>query len=407
MILVKKFGGTSVADLNCILHVAKLIKDDVDKGKSVIAVVSAMASFTNEMISKITQLSNLSYSQEELSERDVVLSAGEQISCGFLTLALESLGIKAKSWLGWQISINTDDAYGKARIKDIQVDKLKASFKNYSVAIVAGFQGVHNNRITTLGRGGSDTSAIAIAAALGAKICEIYTDVDGIYTADPNVVSKARKLDSISYEEMLEMSSLGAKVLQIRCVELAMKYNIKINILSTFAQSKGTLLLSKEEVVERNLITGITCDVHEASVTLKKVPFGFLPVFELIAKANINVDMISQNMNNEKNDITFTIQRTDVSQTKNLLKENKDKILYDSLSIDESVAKVSIIGVGMLSHSGVAYQMFKTLNEKGINILAITTSEIKISVLIPEDYAELAVRALHTVYDLDSSESIS
>ncbi|WP_339046987.1 aspartate kinase [Candidatus Mesenet endosymbiont of Phosphuga atrata] len=407
MILVKKFGGTSVANLNCILHVAKLIKDDVDKGKSVVAVVSAMAGFTNEMISKITQIPNLNYNQEELSERDVVLSAGEQISCGLLALALESLGIKAKSWLGWQIPINTDSAYGKARIKDIQVDKLKASFKNYSVAIVAGFQGIHNDRITTLGRGGSDTSAVAIAAALGAKICEIYTDVDGIYTADPNVVSKARKLDSISYEEMLEMSSLGAKVLQIRCVELAMKYNIKINILSTFTQSKGTLLLSKEEIVEKNLITGITCDTHEASVTLKKVPFGLLPVFELIAKANINVDMISQNMNNEKNDITFTIQRTDVNQTKNLLKENKDKILYDSLSIDESVAKVSIIGVGMLSHSGVAYQMFKTLNEKGINILAITTSEIKISVLILEDYVELAVRALHTAYGLDSSESIS
>lgn len=406
-ILVKKFGGTSVADLDCILHVAKLIKEDVDKGKSVVVVVSAIAGFTNEMVSKVAQIPNLAHNSEELPEYDVVLSAGEQISCGLLALTLQSIGIKAKSWLGWQIPINTDNAYGKARIKDIQVNKLKLSFKDHSVAIVAGFQGVCSDRITTLGRGGSDTSAVAIASALGAKMCEIYTDVDGVYTADPNIVSKARKLDSISYDEMLEMSSLGAKVLQIRCVELAMKYNIKIHILSTFTKGKGTFLLSKEEALEKNLITGITCDIHQASVTLKNIPSKLISVFELIAKANINVDMILQNVNDKKNDITFTVQRADAKRTENLFKANKNKILYESLSIDESVAKVSIIGVGMLSHSGVAYQMFKTLNEKGINILAITTSEIKISVLIPEDYAELAVRALHTAYDLDFSESIS
>ncbi len=410
-ILVKKFGGTSVADLSCISHVAKLISEDVKKGNHVVVVVSAMADFTDEMISKITQISNLAFSEQELSECDVVLSIGEQISCGLLALTLQSIGIKARSWLGWQLPIVTDCSYGKARIEDIHVDKLKESFKSYSVAIIAGFQGTCNDRITTLGRGGSDTSAVALAAALNTRICDIYTDVDGIYTADPNIVPKAKKLDCISYDEMLEMSSLGAKVLQIRCVELAMKYNIKIRILSTFTRGEGTFLLSEEEVMEKNLITGITCNVDEASITIKKVSSssGLLSVFGPIAHANINVDMIAQNMNaiDGKNDITFTIQKSDVNETKNLLEKNRDKILYDNLSINESIAKVSIIGIGMLSHSGVAYQMFKTLNEKGINILAVTTSEIKISVLIPEDYAELAVRALHTVYGLDCGSKSS
>ncbi|KJV63385.1 MULTISPECIES: aspartate kinase [Ehrlichia] len=407
--LVKKFGGTSLQDIKCINRVAEIIKQDVNNNYKVVVVVSAMGKFTDNIISQIKQISDVK-SQSECSEYDLIISSGEQISCGLLSLALQKIGINAQSWLGWQLPIVTTEDHTKARIIDINTRSLQDSLSNNDVAIVAGFQGMHkNNRVTTLGRGGSDTSAVAIAAALGIDLCYIYTDVNGIYTADPNVVPKARKLDYITYDEMIEMSSLGAKVLQVRSVEIAMKYNIKLCILSTFNPGKGTILCKKGELhMESQLITGITCNNKTASITLKEVKTlsGITTVFNAIAEKNINVDMIIQNMNdNNANDITFTVSEEDLPTTTTFLTEIQTELMYQNLMINSEVAKISIIGVGMISHSGVAYKMFHTLTSNNIKILAVTTSEIKISVLISRKDSQLATIALHSTFGLDSTKS--
>ncbi|ABD44673.1 aspartate kinase domain protein [Ehrlichia chaffeensis str. Liberty] len=408
-ILVKKFGGTSLQDIECINRVAEIIKQDVNNNYKVVVVVSAMGKFTDNIISQIKQISDVK-SQSERSEYDLIISSGEQISCGLLSLALQKIGINAQSWLGWQLPIVTTEDHTKARIIDINTCSLQDSLANNDVAIVAGFQGMHkNNRVTTLGRGGSDTSAVAIAAALKVDLCYIYTDVDGIYTADPNVVPKARKLDYITYDEMIEMSSLGAKVLQVRSVEIAMKYNIKLCILSTFNPGKGTILRKKgESDMESQLITGVTCNNKTASITLKEVKAisGVTTVFNAIAEKNINVDMIIQSVNdNNANDITFTISEEDLPTTTKFLTEIQTELMYQDLIINSEVAKVSIIGVGMISHSGVAYKMFDTLTSNNIKILAVTTSEIKISVLISRKDSQLATIALHSTFGLDNTES--
>ncbi|AHX04501.1 aspartate kinase [Ehrlichia japonica] len=408
-ILVKKFGGTSLQDIKCINRVAEIIKQDVNNNYKVVVIVSAMGKFTDNIISQIKQISDVK-SQPERSEYDLIISSGEQISCGLLSLALQKIGINAQSWLGWQLPIVTTEDHTKARIIDINTCSLQDSLSNNDVAIVAGFQGMHkNNRVTTLGRGGSDTSAVAIAAALGIDLCYIYTDVNGIYTADPNIVPKARKLDYITYDEMIEMSSLGAKVLQVRSVEIAMKYNIKLCILSTFNPGNGTMLCKKgESNMESQLITGITCNNKTASVTLKEVKTlsGITTVFNAIAEKNINVDMIIQNMNdNNANDITFTISEEDLQTTTTFLTEIQTELMYQNLIINSEVAKISIIGVGMISHSGVAYKMFHTLTSNNIKILAVTTSEIKISVLIWRKDSQLATVALHSNFGLDSTKS--
>ncbi|AAZ68839.1 aspartate kinase [Ehrlichia canis] len=408
-ILVKKFGGTSLQDIKCINKVVEIIKQDINNNYKVVVIVSAMGKFTDNIISQIKQISDVK-SPSERSEYDLIISSGEQISCGLLSLALQKVGINAQSWLGWQLPIVTTEDHTKARIIDINVNSLQDSLANNDVAIVAGFQGMHkNNRVTTLGRGGSDTSAVAIAVALGVDLCYIYTDVDGIYTADPNLVPKAHKLDYITYDEMIEMSSLGAKVLQVRSVEIAMKYNIKLCILSTFNPGKGTMLCKKgESHMESQLITGVTCNNKTASITLKQVKTlsGITTVFNAIAEKNINVDMIIQNMNdNNANDITFTISEEDLPTTKKFLTEIQSELMYQDLIINSEVAKVSIIGVGMISHSGIAYKMFDTLTSNNIKILAVTTSEIKISVLIYRKDSQLATVALHSAFELDSTES--
>ncbi|WDM85516.1 aspartate kinase [Ehrlichia sp. JZT12] len=409
-ILVKKFGGTSLQDISCINKVVEIIKQDVNNNCKVVIIVSAMGKFTDNIISQVKQVSDIK-SQSELSEYDLIISSGEQISCGLLSLALQKIGIKARSWLGWQLPIVTTDDHAKARIIDINISSLKDSLALNDVAIIAGFQGMQkNNRVTTLGRGGSDTSAVAVAVALGVDLCYIYTDVDGIYTADPNVVPKARRLDNIAYDEMIEMSSLGAKVLQVRSVEIAMKYNIKLCILSTFTPGKGTILCEKGEAnMESQLITGITYNNKTASVTLKSVKalFGITTVFNAVAEKNINVDMIIQNMNdNNVNNITFTVSEDDLVITKKLLTEIKEELMYEDLIINPDVAKVSIIGVGMISHSGIAYKMFDTLTSNNIKILAVTTSEIKISVLILRKDSKLATTCLHSAFGLDLESNL-
>ncbi|QGR02841.1 aspartate kinase [Ehrlichia ruminantium] len=408
-ILVKKFGGTSLQNIDCINQVAKIIKQDVSNNYKVVVIVSAMGKFTDNIISQIKQISDVT-SYHELSEYDLIISSGEQISCGMLSLALQKTGIKAQSWLGWQLPIVTTDDHAKARIMDINTSALKNFLVNNDVAIIAGFQGMHKeNRVTTLGRGGSDTSAVAIAAALGIDLCYIYTDIDGIYTSDPNIIPKARKLDYIAYDEMIEMASLGAKVLQVRSVELAMKYQIKLHILSTFNPTKGTILCKKGEInMESQLITGITYNSNTASITLKKVKasFGITTLFSIIAENNINVDMIIQNMDNNANDITFTIPEEDLPITETLLIKIKDEIMYEELIINPDVVKVSIIGVGMISHPGIAYKMFHTLTSNNITILAVTTSEIKISVLVPRKDGQLATKYLHSSFELDAESNL-
>lgn len=408
-IIVQKFGGTSVGDIERIKHVATLVKREIDLGHQVVVVVSAMSGKTNELVGWAEQVSTLS-DRDSLKEYDSLVSSGEQVTSGLLALTLQSMGIKARSWLGWQLGFMTDKAHGKARIGDIKVDKIKKSLDKGRVAVVAGFQGVTlERRITTLGRGGSDTSAVALAAALGAERCDIYTDVDGIYTTDPRLVPKARKLQKVAYEEMLEMASLGAKVLQTRSVEMAMKYNVRVQVLSSFSDVAGSLLVGEEEVVERRLVTGVTYSRNEAQITLTKVPNipGLAAeVFAPLTQRDINVDMIVQNVSEEgkATDITFTVSKSDAANAVAALEAIKDKLKYKSILVDKTVAKVSVIGVGMRSHAGLAQKMFQTLADKNINILVISTSEIKISVLIAEEYTELALRALHTAYGLDKDE---
>jgi aspartate kinase len=401
--LVMKFGGTSVADLDRIRAVAARVKREVDAGHEVAVVVSAMAGATNQLVDWVRGISVL----HDAREYDVVVASGEQVTAGLTALALQELGLAARSWLGWQLPLKTDEVHGKARIAAIDTAEMIRRFADGQVAVLAGFQGIApDGRVTTLGRGGSDTSAVALAAALGADRCDIFTDVDGVYTSDPRIVTKARKLDKITYEEMLEMASLGAKVLQTRSVELAMKHHVRLQVLSSFEDKPGTLVVDEGEILEQEVVSGIAYTRDEAKVTLAKVadrPGVAAAIFGPLADASVNVDMIVQNISADGSttDLTFTVNRTDLERTVKILSEQQG--IYGKLIPDSKVAKISVIGMGMRSHTGVAQKMFRTLAEKGINIQVISTSEIKISVLIAEDYTELALRALHTAYGLDAA----
>jgi aspartate kinase len=412
-----KFGGTSVADVERIRNVARHVKREVDAGNKAAVVVSAMAGVTNQLVAWVREASPL----HDAREYDAVVATGEQVTAGLLAIILQSMGITARSWQGWQIPIVTDNAHGVARIKDIPGDRIKARLDQGEVAVITGFQGIEpeRNRISTLGRGGSDTSAVAVAVALEADLCDIYTDVDGVYTTDPRIVPRARRLAKVSYEEMLEMASLGSKVLQTRSVELAMVHGMRVRVLSSFAAPEaleparpetwdriGTIICSEDEIVEQHVVSGIAYAKDEAKVSLIRVhdkPGVAAGVFGPLAEASINVDMIVQNTSSDgkHTDMTFTVQESDLERALHVLKGAKKDIGYVDIKSSRDVAKVSVIGVGMRSHAGVAAQMFKALAEKGINIQAITTSEIKISVLIDAAYAELAVRTLHALYDLD------
>ncbi|VVB49290.1 Aspartate kinase Ask_LysC [Beijerinckiaceae bacterium RH AL1] len=408
--LVMKFGGTSVADLDRIRNVARHVKREVDAGHEVAVVVSAMAGKTNELVAWVKDASPL----YDPSEYDAVVASGEQVTAGLLAIALQKMGIPARSWQGWQIPLSTSQAHGVARIESIDGSGLIEGFSRGQVAVVAGFQGVHapTNRIATLGRGGSDTSAVAVAAAIKADRCDIYTDVDGVYTTDPRVVPKARRMDRIAFEEMLEMASLGAKVLQVRSVELAMVHKVPTFVRSSFDDpdnpSPGTLICEEDDIVEQQVVTGIAFSRDEAQITLRKLadaPGVAAGVFIPLAEANINVDMIIQvtSDDNKHTDMTFTTTSADFERACALLESRKEQIGYETLEGSTDVVKVSAIGVGMRSHAGVAAKGFKALSEKGINIRAITTSEIKFSVLIDAAYTELAVRTLHSLYGLDKA----
>ena len=402
--LVLKFGGTSVADLTRIRNVALRVKREVDAGHQVAVVVSAMAGVTNQLVAWVTETCRL----HDAREYDTVVSTGEQVTSGLVALALQDLGVNARSWLGWQIAVRTDSVHGKARIAKIETDELVNRLSQGQVAVVAGFQGVGpDHRVTTLGRGGSDTSAVALAAALKAERCDIFTDVEGVYTCDPRIVAKARKLDKITYEEMLEMASLGAKVLQTRSVELAMKYRVRTQVRSSFADVPGTLVVDEEEIVEKEIVSGIAYNRDEAKITLTRVPDRpgvAAAIFGPLSDAAINVDMIVQNVSADGHtDITFTVAKADLDRAVAALKGRQGPLGYHALVPDPNVVKVSEIGVGMRSHAGVAQLMFKTLAEKGINIQVISTSEIKVSVLVADEYTELALRALHTAYGLDAA----
>ena len=401
--IVMKFGGTSLADLEHVRNVAERVKDEVDRGNQVAVIVSAMAGVTDQLADYADQSAGI----YDLREYDVVVSSGEQVTAGIVAIVLQDLGVAARSWLGWQIPIQTDDAHGNARIEDIDVAEIERRLEAGQVAVVTGFQGIDaQNRVTTLGRGGSDISAVALAAALEAERCDIYTDVDGVYTSDPRIVARAHKLDRITYEEMLEMASQGAKVLQTRSVEIAMKHRVRVQVLSSFDDTPGTLVVDEDEIVEQAIVSGITYSRDEAKVTLTGVPDrpgAAASIFGPLAEAAINVDMIVQNVSvgSERTGLTFTVPKADLKRAVEVLEGLKGTLEYGDLLSDADVVKVSVIGVGMRSHAGVAQKMFATLAEKGINIQVISTSEIKVSVLVAEEYTELAVRSLHTAYGLD------
>ncbi len=403
--IVMKFGGTSLAGLERIRHVAQRVKAEAAAGHELAVVVSAMAGTTNDLVGLTGEAAPLC----DLREFDTVVSSGEQVTAGLLAIVLQDLGISARSWAGWQIPIKTNDAHGSARIESIDTGELERRFGEDQVAVVTGFQGISSlGRITTLGRGGSDTSAVALAAALRADRCDIYTDVDGVYTSDPRIVTKARKLDKITYEEMLEMASQGAKVLQTRSVEMAMKQGVRLQVLSSFDDAPGTLVVDEDEIVEQALVSGIAYSRDEAKITLLKVmdkPGVAANIFGPLADAAINVDMIVQNISAEEDrtDMTFTVTRADLERAVKVLEAKQEELGYAELRSDPNVVKVSVIGVGMRSHAGVAQSMFKALADKGINIQVISTSEIKVSVLIAEEYTELALRSLHTAYGLDAA----
>jgi aspartate kinase len=406
-----KFGGTSVANVERIRNVARHVKREVEAGYDVAVVVSAMAGKTNELVGWVKEANTL----YDAKEYDVVVASGEQITSGLLAIALQEMGLKARSWQGWQIPIMTSDAHGTARIAGIDGSALIESFdKAQEIAVVSGFQGVHKDtgRITTLGRGGSDTSAVALAAAIGAERCDIYTDVNGVYTTDPRIVPKAQRLDKVSYEEMLEMASLGAKVLQVRSVELAMMHRVPTYVRSSFDDPAdpqlGTLICDEEDIMEQQVVTGIAYSRDEAQITLRNVadkPGIAASIFVPLAEANINVDMIIQVVSDDTTttDLTFTVPAADYERACSVLNAHKSEIEFKDLQGATDVVKVSAIGVGMRSHAGVAAKAFKALAEKGINIRAITTSEIKFSVLIDSAYTELAVRTLHSLYGLDKA----
>ena len=401
--IVMKFGGTSVADLDRIRAAAARVKREVEAGHQVAVVVSAMSGVTNQLVGWCQALSPL----HDAREYDSVVATGEQVTSGLMAIALHTQGVEARSWAGWQIALHTDDAHGRARIKSVDGEALLAAMAAGAVPVVAGFQGIGPaGRITTLGRGGSDTSAVALAAALRADRCDIYTDVDGIYTTDPRITSRARKLDKIAYEEMLELASVGAKVLQTRSVELAMKERVRVQVLSSFEDKPGTLVVDEDEIVEKAMVAGIAYSRDEAKITLRRVPDRpgmAAAIFGPLSAANVNVDMIVQNVSADgTTDMTFTVSRADLARAQAILADAKGATGADTVLTDPDVAKISVVGVGMRSHAGVANTMFSTLAAKGINIQVISTSEIKVSVLIAAEYTELAVRALHTAYGLDA-----
>lgn len=413
--LVMKFGGTSVANIERIQNVARHVKREVDAGHDVAVVVSAMSGKTNELVGWAKEASSL----HDAREYDAIVASGEQVTSGLLAIALQALGIQARSWQGWQIPILTDDAHASARIEGIDGSELIRRFEaSKEVAVVAGFQGLHQEtgRITTLGRGGSDTSAVAIAAAIRAERCDIYTDVDGVYTTDPRVVPKAKRLDKVAFEEMLEMASQGAKVLQVRSVELGLVHDVPVFVRSSFVKPEdidphgtppGTLICSEEEIVESQVVTGIAFSKDEAQISVRRIedkPGVAASIFGPLADANINVDMIVQNVSEDGRytDLTFTVPASEFTRAQDVIAKAKDKIGYERIDSATDVAKISAIGVGMRSHAGVAARAFAALSERNINIRAITTSEIKFSILIDAAYTELAVRTLHTLYGLDA-----
>ncbi|WP_419716203.1 aspartate kinase [Altererythrobacter lauratis] len=425
--IVMKFGGTSMAGTERIRRVANIVRAQAAKGDEVAVVVSAMAGETDRLVGFCREANAL----YDPAEYDVVVASGEQVTSGLLALTLQAMGCNARSWLGWQVPIRTDDAHAKARIEEIDAPALIAAMQSGQIAVIPGFQGVTpDGRVTTLGRGGSDTSAVAVAAAVKADRCDIYTDVDGVYTTDPRIVAKARKLKNVTYEEMLELASVGSKVLQTRSVSLAMKEKVRVQVLSSFVDQNapdadslpGTMIVSDEELakiteakisqegldMERQLITGIAADKNEAKITLTRVadrPGAVAAIFGPLAAASINVDMIIQNIAKDKGetDVTFTVPKADLLRAQTLLEERKEAIGYFRMIADDKVAKISVVGVGMRSHAGVAATMFKALADRGINVQAISTSEIKISVLIDADETELAVRVLHSAYELDAA----
>ncbi len=405
-LIVAKFGGTSVADVKRIEGAAAKVAREVALGHKVVVVVSAMSGVTNQLVDYCNQVSPL----HDAREYDVVVASGEQVTSGLMAMALQKQGVRARSWMGWQVTVRTNDVHSKARIQSIDTAELLKHLNAGEVAVIPGFQGLApDGRITTLGRGGSDTSAVAVAAALNADRCDIYTDVDGVYTTDPRIVPQARKIKKIAYEEMLELASVGAKVLQTRSLEIAMKKNVALQVLSSFGEAigsdlPGTLVTREEDIMEQELVTGVAYTRDEAKVTLigvPDVPGVAARIFTPLADAAVNVDMIVQNISadGKTTDVTFTVPRADLPRTHETIK--KMDLKYERLETSDSVAKISVVGVGMRSHAGVANTMFKTLAGKGINIQVISTSEIKISVLIEQDYVELAVRSLHAAYGLD------
>ncbi|WP_284126399.1 aspartate kinase [Parerythrobacter aestuarii] len=421
--IVMKFGGTSMAGTERIRRVANIVRKQAANGDEVAVVVSAMAGETDRLVNFCREANAL----YDPAEYDVVVASGEQVTSGLLALTLQSLGCKARSWLGWQLPVHTIEAHAKARIESIDNDALLESMAGGTIAVIPGFQGLSDDgRITTLGRGGSDTSAVAVAAAIGADRCDIYTDVDGVYTTDPRIVARARKQKAVTYEEMLELASVGAKVLQTRSVGLAMKEGVRVQVLSSFVDDDatpaddlpGTMIVSEEEMerileegdMERQLVTGIAHDKNEAKVILTRVPDkpgAVANIFEPLAQASINVDMIIQNVGRDKGetDVTFTVPQADLARAQALLEDRRDEIGFNRIITDSQIAKISVVGVGMKSHAGVASTMFRALSERGINIQAISTSEIKVSVMIDEDETELAVRVLHTAYGLDAEDA--
>ena len=408
--LVMKFGGTSVANLDRIARAAKRVALEVANGYDVIVIVSAMSGKTNELVGWVSETSPL----YDAREYDAIVSSGENVTAGLLALRLQEMDIPARSWQGWQVPVKTTSAHSSARIEEIPTDNLNTKFgEGMKVAVVAGFQGISpEGRITTLGRGGSDTTAVAFAAAFGAERCDIYTDVDGVYTTDPRITKKARKLDKISFEEMLELASLGAKVLQTRSVELAMRYKVRLRVLSSFEEpsdTAGTLVCDEEEIMESNVVAGVAYSRDEAKMTLISVadrPGIAAAIFGPLSDAGVNVDMIVQNISEEgRTDMTFSCPVDQVLRAEKAMNEAKanGSINFHDLVADEGVAKVSVVGIGMRSHTGVAAKMFKILSQEGINIKVITTSEIKISVLIDRKYMELAVQALHDAFELEKA----
>jgi aspartate kinase len=404
-LVVQKYGGTSVADLDRIRHVADRVRRHVvGRGERVAVVVSAMAGTTNRLVGWVEALDPATY---DTAEYDQVVASGEQVTVGLLAIALQSLGVPARSFLGWQAGFRTDGAHGKARIEAVDPRPVLDCLDRGRVAVVAGFQGIGpDGRVTTLGRGGSDTSAVALAAALGAERCDIFTDVDGVYTTDPRIVPRARKLERITYEEMLEMASVGAKVLETRSVALAMRHNVRVQVLSSFEDRPGTLVVDEDEIVESQIVSGIAYSHNEARITVHQVrdrPGVAAAIFGPLAESSINVDMIVQSVSRDGQtaNMTFTVSKADMARAIAVLERTRGELGFERVTGDDAVVKVSVIGVGMRSHAGTAHKMFATLAEKGINIQAISTSEIKISVLIGEEYKELALRALHAAYGLD------